>query len=68
MTHEKGGNGGVPRLYIIGLGGPGDPGLITVMGAEVLRQVKLIFIPYSTGSNRSLAYTIVSRYVSSDAR
>ncbi|BDR91589.1 precorrin-2 C(20)-methyltransferase [Vulcanisaeta souniana JCM 11219] len=57
----------VPKLYVIGLG-PGDPGLITVMGAEVLRKVKLVFIPYSTSSNRSLAYTIVSKYIGPDTQ
>ncbi len=38
------------------------------MGAEVLRQARLVFIPYSTSSSRSLAYTIVSKYVNSDAQ
>ncbi len=53
----------MPKLYVIGLG-PGDPGLVTVKAVEVLRKTPVVFLPYSTGTNRSLAYSIIARYVS----
>jgi precorrin-2/cobalt-factor-2 C20-methyltransferase len=56
----------MPKLYVIGLG-PGDPELITVKSVEVLRKMPVVFLPYSTGTNRSLAYSIIARYVSDNA-
>ncbi|WP_338603739.1 cobalt-factor II C(20)-methyltransferase [Sulfolobus tengchongensis] len=55
------------KLYVIGLG-PGDENLITVRGAEILKKVKIIFIPYSTGTNRSLAENIVRKYADKETR
>jgi precorrin-2/cobalt-factor-2 C20-methyltransferase len=51
------------RLFVVGLG-PGDPELVTVRAANILSQVPLIFVPYSTGTSRSLALGIVKRYAS----
>ncbi len=51
------------KLYVIGLG-PGDNELITVKAMKVLSNVNTVFIPYSTGTNRSLAESIVKSYVS----
>ncbi|AOL16798.1 precorrin-2 C(20)-methyltransferase [Sulfolobus sp. A20] len=55
------------KLYVIGLG-PGDNELITVKAMKALSDVKTVFIPYSTGTNRSLAETIVKNYVSRDTK
>ena len=52
----------MPRLYVVGLG-PGDPELVTVKAAETLRRASIVFLPYSTGTNRSLAHSIVARYI-----
>ncbi|AHC50890.1 cobalt-precorrin-2 C(20)-methyltransferase [Sulfolobus acidocaldarius SUSAZ] len=49
------------QLYVIGLG-PGDPNLITVRGSEILSKAEVVFVPYSTGTNRSLALSIVEKY------
>ncbi len=57
----------MPKLYVIGLG-PGDPELITVKAAKILRMAPIVFVPYSTGTNRSLAYSVIARYVSGSAR
>ncbi|BBD72432.1 precorrin-2 C(20)-methyltransferase [Sulfodiicoccus acidiphilus] len=50
------------KLYVLGLG-PGDPKLLTVRAVEVLSQVRVIFVPYSTGTNRSLALEVISPYI-----
>ncbi|GAB6943310.1 cobalt-factor II C(20)-methyltransferase [Vulcanisaeta sp. JCM 14467] len=55
------------RLYVVGLG-PGDEELVTVRAVKVLGRSRVIFIPYSTGTNRSLAEGIVRRYAPGDAR
>lgn len=47
---------------------PGDEELVTVRAVKVLGRSRVIFIPYSTGTNRSLAEGIVRRYAPGDAR
>lgn len=54
-------------LYVVGLG-PGDPELITVKGAKILSTADVIFVPYSTGTNRSLSLSIIERYAKPDAK
>ncbi|ARM74809.1 cobalt-factor II C(20)-methyltransferase [Acidianus manzaensis] len=49
------------KLYVLGLG-PGDPELITLKAYNILRSAKLIFVPYSTGTNRSLSEEIIKKY------
>lgn len=48
-------------IYVIGLG-PGDPELITVKAQRILSEAEVIFVPYSTGTNRSLALEIVEKF------
>jgi len=57
---------GMGRLYVVGLG-PGDPELVTVRAMRILSMVPLIFVPYSTGTSRSLALGIVKEYASPSA-
>ncbi|MGK7344448.1 MAG: precorrin-2 C(20)-methyltransferase [Candidatus Nitrospinota bacterium M3_3B_026] len=53
-------------LYGIGVG-PGDPGLITVTGAELISKISKIFVPIARIKAESLALDIARRYVSDDA-
>jgi len=55
------------KLYVVGLG-PGDPSLITIKGVNAIKESDVIFVPYSTGSNRSLALSIISPYLKKDAK
>jgi len=55
------------KLYVIGLG-PGDEELITLKAIKILSNVRTIFIPYSTGTNRSLAENIVKKYTGNNSR
>lgn len=53
-------------FYIVGLG-PGDPELVSVKAAAVLRQVGKIFIPVSWQGRDSYAYNIARTYIPADA-
>ena len=53
-------------LYGIGVG-PGDPGLITVKGVNLLAQCRHIFVPKASMKADSVALSIAGRYISSDA-
>lgn len=55
------------KLYVIGLG-PGDPELITLKAYNILRNSKLIFVPYSTGTNRSLSEQILKKVVKAEVK
>ena len=55
------------ELYVVGLG-PGDPELVTVKGANAISKADVIFVPYSTGTNRSLSIGIVEKYARKDAK
>jgi len=55
------------ELYVVGLG-PGDPELITVKGANTISRADVIFVPYSTGTNRSLSLSITEKYARKDAK
>ena len=50
------------RLYGIGVG-PGDPELLTVKAARLLRQVPVIVVPQKTSHDHSYAYSIVAGLV-----
>ncbi|MFH0937938.1 MAG: precorrin-2 C(20)-methyltransferase [Planctomycetota bacterium] len=54
-------------LYGIGIG-PGDPELITVKGARLLKTCKHIFAPKARTASDSLALTIARRYIGPAAR
>lgn len=55
------------ELYVIGLG-PGDPELVTVKASKILSSSKVVFVPYSTTTNRSLALAVISPYISEKVR
>ncbi len=48
-------------IYVLGLG-PGDPELITLKAMKILSEAEVVFVPYSTGTNRSLALRIVEKF------
>ncbi len=52
-------------LYGIGVG-PGDPELITVKAARVLKEVDVVFTAASTKNDYSTAYEIARRYIPED--
>ncbi len=54
------------KLFIIGVG-PGDSGLITVKAAQVLRDIKYVFIPVSKQGRDSIAYKIAQHHIGSRA-
>lgn len=54
-------------LYGIGVG-PGDPDLITVRGAELLKVSRHVFVPKARIKAESVALRIAEKYVHSEAR
>jgi len=57
----------IGTLYGIGIG-PGDPELITVKGARLLRECKHVFVPRAPLGEESLALAIARRHIPSDSR
>lgn len=55
------------NLYVIGLG-PGDPELVTVKATKALSRSEVIYVPYSTGTNRSLALSVIQPYIKSETK
>ncbi|QGR19147.1 cobalt-factor II C(20)-methyltransferase [Stygiolobus azoricus] len=55
------------ELFVIGLG-PGDPELVTIKASKILSLSKVVFVPYSTTTNRSLALSVISPYISQTAK
>jgi precorrin-2/cobalt-factor-2 C20-methyltransferase len=53
-------------LYGIGIG-PGDPELITVKGANLLRRSRHVFVPKAPAAAESLALSIARRHVPAEA-
>ena len=51
------------RLYVVGVG-PGDPELLTLKGARILREVGCICVPKGKEEGGSLALSIVKKAVS----
>ena len=56
---------GYGRLYGIGVG-PGDPELLTLKAARILRQVPLVYVPQAETSAHSLALGIVEEHLDRD--
>ena len=52
-------------LYGIGVG-PGDPELITVKGANLLKNCRNLFVPKARMKSESVAYAIIGNYVNGD--
>ncbi len=53
------------QLTVVGLG-PGDPGLVTVSGAQALRDADVVFVPRRRTEQRSLALEICKAYLDAD--
>jgi precorrin-2/cobalt-factor-2 C20-methyltransferase len=53
-------------LYGIGVG-PGEPGLITVKGAEFLSSCRHVFVPKAREKAESVAFRIAGKYISPEA-
>lgn len=53
------------HFYGVGVG-PGDPGLITLLGVEILRLADMIIAPLSPKAEESLALTISRPYLKDD--
>ena len=54
-------------LYVIGVG-PGDPELLTLKAAKVLREVTCICVPKGREEGSSLALSIVKKAVDLDSK
>jgi precorrin-2/cobalt-factor-2 C20-methyltransferase len=55
------------KLYVIGVG-PGDPELVTLKGARILRDVPCVCVPKGREEGRSLALSIVGRVVTMEGK
>ncbi|MHB8844995.1 MAG: precorrin-2 C(20)-methyltransferase [Nitrospirota bacterium] len=53
------------RLYVVGIG-PGDPELMTLKAARILKQAPCIFVPKGREEGTSLALSIVQKTLSLD--
>lgn len=53
-------------LYAVGLG-PGDPGLVTVRAAEILRSAPVVAYPVDATGDPGRAYQIARSYLTADA-
>ncbi len=57
----------LPTLHGIGVG-PGDPELLTIKGARLIREAGVIFVPAARSGQRSLARSIAAPYIDGDKR
>lgn len=55
------------KLIAVGLG-PGDPELVTVKASKVLASAKVVIVPYSSNSTKSLAESIVRAYYNGEIK
>lgn len=55
------------KFYGIGVG-PGDPDLLTIKAAKILKEIDLIYTPITKKGRRSVALEIAGKYISEDAR
>jgi precorrin-2/cobalt-factor-2 C20-methyltransferase len=55
------------KLYVIGVG-PGDPELVTLKGARILRAINCICVPKGKEEGRSLALSIVRKIVNMEGK
>jgi precorrin-2/cobalt-factor-2 C20-methyltransferase len=54
------------KFFGVGVG-PGDPSLLTIRAAEVLKQVDVVCIPRSRAENDSVAMKVASAYIAETA-
>ncbi|MHB8870226.1 MAG: precorrin-2 C(20)-methyltransferase [Thermoleophilia bacterium] len=54
-------------LYALGMG-PGDPGLVTVRAAEILREAKVVAYPADAGRGSGRAFRIAEPYLSATVK
>lgn len=52
----------IGKFFGVGVG-PGDPGLLTIRAAEVLKQVDVVCIPRSRAENDSVAMKVAGAYI-----
>ena len=52
-------------VYFLGIG-PGDPGLVTIKAAAIMRAADLIFVPQSNYEGRSVAEAIIAPHAPAD--
>ena len=52
----------MPKFYGIGVG-PGDPELMTVKGAKILKSADVVMIPEARKNSGSIAYEIAKEYI-----
>src|SRR5512137_1723406 len=55
------------KLYVVGVG-PGDPELVTLKGARILREVNCVCVPKGREEGRSLALSIVRKVVDMEGK
>src|SRR5205807_6064469 len=55
------------KLFCVGCG-PGDPDLLTVKAADLIRSAETIFAPTSKEGKPSIALSVVSKYVSKSSK
>jgi precorrin-2/cobalt-factor-2 C20-methyltransferase len=55
------------KLYVVGVG-PGDPELVTLKGARILRGVNCVCVPKGKEEGKSLALSIVRRVVDMEGK
>ena len=49
-------------IHVIGIG-PGDPELLTLKAARLLRESDIVYVPHSNDNGRSVADGIISPFV-----
>ncbi len=54
-------------LYGVGVG-PGDPELLTVKAIKIIQSVDIIFAPFSTKNEYSIALNIISPYIKKETK
>jgi precorrin-2/cobalt-factor-2 C20-methyltransferase len=55
------------KLFCVGCG-PGDPELVTVRAANVIKDAEVIFAPTAREGKRSIALSIVEKYINSSTK
>ena len=55
------------KLFCVGCG-PGDPELLTVRAANLIKSAEVVFAPTAREGKPSIALSVVEKYVSKDAK
>ncbi len=55
------------KLYCVGCG-PGDPELVTVRAANIIRSAEVIFAPTAREGKPSIALTVIEKYIGESAK